>query len=88
MSNTGLPGTITTAEWAHVAWMCLCHQCGDTGTKQIFDKDDPDNPFLGQCDTCNGTGREPIPWSEVFTAGRLWVPDWFGDRDDEDYDDS
>ena len=57
-----------------VAWMCLCSNCGDNGYTEVYDPKHPNEPFLAQCETCNGTGREPVPWSEIFMLGRLWLP--------------
>ena len=47
-----------------VAWKCLCHRCGVRG--MIFDG----FPHERECPECNGSAREPIPWSELFTVGR------------------
>jgi len=37
------------------------------------------------CPVCNGTAREPIPFSELFTTGRSWIPDWFKDQDEKEF---
>jgi len=66
-----------------IAWMCLCSRCGDRGVINggaLRGIDDCET-----CPVCNGTAREPIPFSELFTTGRSWIPDWFKDQDEKEF---
>ena len=73
-----------------VAWMCLCSRCGARGYVEVQEPHHPSDPFLRQCEVCNGVKREPIPWSEIFRAGREWVEDpmdWYEEDEEDWYDD-
>lgn len=75
---------IGTTDARLVAWLCLCPECGDEGMIEMM----PDE-YVVQCNVCNGVGRDPIPWSEIFRVGRDWMPDPYGlvDQYNEDEED-
>ncbi len=73
----------TRNDFEHIAWMCLCSRCGDRGEINCGTI----SSAYETCPRCDGTGREPVPWSEIFRAGRLWMPDCFNDHDEELFDD-
>lgn len=72
---------ITSGSMQTIAWMCLCSRCGDRGQINVGTFSTGET-----CPRCNGACREPIPWSELFRVGRRWIPDWFSEQDEEEFE--
>ena len=51
-----------------IPYTALCIECGDEGMITMS------GDFLAQCPTCNGAGRDAIPWTELFKRGTYFIP--------------